>query len=559
MATATPRQKAKTPAPAAGPSGAVSMAKLVRTTNRWRENYNPLRALTLARVVSLLETEDRGDLAELQWLYRAVERADADLLALVQRRQAALLELDWNINVVAKDKRSAAFDESLAKAQAATLRDAYERIGNLYEAVAHLALATFRGYAHCELWRDARGEIVRLEPVAQWNVVRDGLNGPWRYNPEARATGFASLSPDLDMAPEAFLIVEHPRPVDRLGVLKFVRSSLAEKDWDAWIEIYGIPGGVIIGPPNVPVDKEAQYEAAARDVAEGGSGYLPHGADYKTNDGPRNSSPFKERLDHLSEKLVLAGTGGMLTMLTGHTGLGKGPSEEHADVFKSIARGEARRLSEAFQRRVDADVLGRAFPGKPALAYFELASNEERDVQDIVLQALQLRQAGYGMDVADLGERTGYKLVAAPPLKAPGAAGDAKAAGSDAGTAAAENAPLANRAPAPVPTPGYPVAENPARDPVPPPGMSAADWQDVLGVRAQWLAPLQPTLDRILGMAADGSLTLERLLEQADVLIAQVPEVDLDADALADRLEANLGAATVSALRDSLAAHPPTA
>ena len=315
---------------------------------------------------------------------------------------------------------------------------------------------------------------------------------------------------------------------------------------------------MIIGPPNVPVDKEAQYEAAARDVAEGGS-RLPAAtaADYKTNDGPRNNSPYKERLDHLSEKLVLAGTGGMLTMLTAATGIGKGPSEEHADVFQSIARGDARRLSGVFQRRIDRDVFARNFRGKPALAYFQIAANQETDVGDIVEHVLKLRQAGYAVDVEEVSEKTSYKVTAVAPLPINGNADPAKNTppapeGKD---PTKEAGKLPNRAP--VSGAGNPVA-NSVQTPAPPPGMSAADWQDVLGVRAQWLGPLQPILDRILGMAGDGSLTLERLLEQTDALVAQVPEVDLDADALADRLEANLGAATVSGLRDALAAQPPS-
>lgn len=412
MKTAVLTNAAAAKTPPAAPSGSVSLSKLVRSANRWREQYNPLRGLTLARAVALLELEDRGEMADLQWLYRAVERADADLLALVQRRAAALLEMDWNVQVVARDKRASGFDLALATDQAAALRAAYEGVDNIYEAVAHLALATFRGYAHCELWRGADGGITHLEPVMQWNVVRDGLAGGWRYNPEGRQTTFAALPAGMDLDPANFLVVEAARPVDRVGLLKFVRGSLAEKDWDAWVEIYGLPGVIIIGPPNVPPDKEAQYESAARDVAEGGSGYLPNGASATPNDGPRNSSPFKERLDHLTEKLILAGTGGKLTMLSAPTGLGSGTSDAHGDVFRSIARGEARRISEAFQRRMDLDVLGRKFPGKPALAYFALAANEETQVGDIVEHVLKLRQAGLAADPSEVSERTGYRLSA---------------------------------------------------------------------------------------------------------------------------------------------------
>ena len=54
--------------------------------NAWRDNYNPLRALTISRAVALLESGERGAYAELQWTYRFVEMQDATLGALIERR-----------------------------------------------------------------------------------------------------------------------------------------------------------------------------------------------------------------------------------------------------------------------------------------------------------------------------------------------------------------------------------------------------------------------------------------------------------------------------------------
>ena len=37
--------------------------------NAWRDQYNPLRGMSLPRLVSLLEAGERGQFADLQWLY----------------------------------------------------------------------------------------------------------------------------------------------------------------------------------------------------------------------------------------------------------------------------------------------------------------------------------------------------------------------------------------------------------------------------------------------------------------------------------------------------------
>ena len=161
-------------------------------------------------------------------------------------------------------------------------------------------------------------------------------------------------------------------------------------------------------PPNVPKEKEPEYLAAANTIAEGGNGALPHGADIKAADKPRDTNPFRPRLDWLQEQLVLAGTGGLLSMLSMPTGIGHGATGAHEDAFKKISKKEARKISGVFNRQFDGPLLARKFPGQPHLAFFELSANEETDVSGICAQTLQLSQAGYEVDAGQLREQTGY-------------------------------------------------------------------------------------------------------------------------------------------------------
>jgi phage gp29-like protein len=396
-------------------AGAGTQSTRLRSFDRWRERYNPLRGLSVGRAITMLEQQQRGEFADPCWAYFFIECTDADLFALCERRESALMELDWNISPVSVKwrKNDPKFDKALADEQIACLGERYDAIDNLYEAIRHMSTASFRAFAHCEKYRDASGEINHLEPVDQWNMVRDLLNGPWRYNPEAISCTYAGLSPDLNVNPDDFLIVESRRHIDRLGMIKFIRSNLSEKDWDAFMEIYGISSGVVIGPPNVPQGKEGEYTAAAQNIAEGGSGYLPNGSLYVPNNMPRGDNLFRPRLDFLTEKLILAGTGGLLTMLTA-PGSGTLAGSAHQEAFDQIARGEARKISAKFQKDIDAEVLDKNFPGKPHLASFAVAANDELDPDKIVDHALKLRQAGYKMSVAQLTEKTGYILTEGP-------------------------------------------------------------------------------------------------------------------------------------------------
>lgn len=68
----------------------------------WRDAYNPLRGLNMLRLTALQEAGERGQYADLQWLYYYMERSDAMIHSVIQRRRAALLSLDWDIRIVSQ-------------------------------------------------------------------------------------------------------------------------------------------------------------------------------------------------------------------------------------------------------------------------------------------------------------------------------------------------------------------------------------------------------------------------------------------------------------------------
>lgn len=373
-------------------------------TSRSFEQTNPLRNLSLARAVAMFEADLRGEYALSQWTLWHIEQTDADLFALIARRTAALVEMDWNIKTVSEAK-----DVSLAEQQAEVLRAAYEKIDNFSEVVEEMAAAFCRGFAIFQVERGEEGGL-HFGAYKPWNIARDGLAGDFYFNPDARQISTSALSEDFLLDRNSHIIYQVPRNIRRLALIKFIRSNLSQKDWDAFIEIYGLPSAFVIMPPNIPAEREAEYEAAALSAADGGSGALPNGSDVRFASEPRGINPFRDHLQYLQQQLILAGTGGLLTMLSQPTGIGSGTSDAHEDTFKTIARGEARKISECLQKQFDRRVLNNYFPGRPPLAYFELAAREEQDIGEIIDHALKLTQAGYRIDVSELSEKTGYKI-----------------------------------------------------------------------------------------------------------------------------------------------------
>lgn len=300
---------------AAGPRGS-SLGDLIKKANKSRDQYNPLRGLTIRKARSMVETYHRGDFADLMWAYHWIEQQDETLFAVVTRREAALRKLDWDIKVTPDDELPPGSTPKQAKAQAVTLRTAYDRISNLRDAIAHLALATFRGFAHLEKQdTDGDGEIDRLEPIPQWNVVRDGLEGDWWYNETGRRISARGLPADMRLDPENFIIRTLRRHVDWPALFCFIRKSLSQKDWDAFCEGFGLNPVIIINPPGVPKEREPEYASAAQNVSDHGGGSLPYGSDVKYANKEKGQTPFKEHIDEQKANIVLVATGGKLTML----------------------------------------------------------------------------------------------------------------------------------------------------------------------------------------------------------------------------------------------------
>lgn len=377
----------------------------------WRQNYNPLRGLTMPRAVAYLEDGERGAYADLQWLYRFIEKRDATLRGGKRSLLSAVSGMDWEIKEVAAERLPAGYSAEQAKAQAITLRTAYDAIANLTDAIEWLGLAEFRGFAHLEKVVNAAGQVTRLEPVEQWYWCRNGLHGEWQYNP--RAASGSTRGEEVDLA--RFIVREIDDPINEIALIAFVRKQLGRKDEDGFIEGFGIPSIFAIMPQNVPQGEERKYQELAEQVIGDSRGALPHGSDIKTVDaGARGVAPFRAYQEALDKEIVLAITSGQLTMLA-ESGTGTLGGGAHSDTFMRVARALAKRITSCFQEQMDLQILAAAHPGQPPLAYFEILANEETDVGEVVKDVSSLKAAGYVVEPGHVEEKTGYPVTLAAP------------------------------------------------------------------------------------------------------------------------------------------------
>lgn len=397
----------------------ADFARTLSRRDRWRDRLNPLRGLTMQNAIVWLDQYQAGVTANLEWIYQKIEGFNADLIGLIESTNSALTQLNWHVKTSDGDvRRARQWDKVLAEEQQNALYEFYGRVRNLNGTLETLAMAKYRGYAHVQV-RAENAWLREFEALDQWNVTRDGYKGDWVWNPEARQVFANALPPANLMDPACYLIVETQRPVDAIAMLAYLRATSTQKDWDAFMEIYGIPGWIITMPANVPPGKETEYMDRAAEVAEGGSGALPAGSEAKASGYPTGQAPFRSHLDYWSERIVLAGTGGLLTSLSLPQGLGKGATDAHQETFSRIARARAKQISEEFQKKIDEPLLAPLFPNRPILASFEFDASEVLDPGTIADHFVKIKAGGFQGDPQQFQDRTGYRVTLAPTPAAP--------------------------------------------------------------------------------------------------------------------------------------------
>lgn len=497
---------------------------------------NPLAGLDEYRLISLFDEGERGAYATLQWLYRFLEKRNPTARAVKRRLLSALGKLQWDIKTV--DAGDDAAKKTMAEAQAKTLRAAYDRLTNLRGALNHLASADLRGFAHVEKiyggslpGKPESGDpntITELRVVEQWFWVRDGLYGVWAYNAGAKQGVTWGQVVDLTR----FIVREVDDPANEIIAKLHVRQEASDADWDGYLERFGIPTVFIEGPPNVPPEKEAEYQRTAEQIASNASGYIPNGAKPHTVAPGTGSSVFKERLDYLDGQIVIAATSGKLTILA-ESGAGTLAGAAQKDAFDEIAQAIANNVSEAMQRDFDADILAAAHPGEPVLAYFEYAAVDEKDGSKALDDAGKANAAGYEMDETELSEKSGYKLKRfAPGILPPG---NNNAQQPSAGAPAPQTEKTAATPPAESATPAPDPAASAPLDATKVKTATAAQ----LGVTPEYLAPAEDALQQLITDAQDGELTNEELLARGEELLKSLPGLaqKMDVTGIAAALE----------------------
>ena len=337
------------------------------------DQINPLRGLDLPTLIARQEQAMRGYYSLLQWTYFFIEKKGPVTRAVKRRLLSALSGLDWNIKLadVGDDEPE---KKKLAEEQEKALRSAYDNISNLRAALTFLALADLRGFSHCNKVYagaiDSRTgqpfnkdldpwDVVELRLVEQWFWSKQGFCGDWLYNEGAQ---FTNTGAPIDL--DHYVIHAVDDPADEIFAELEVKRKVSDADWDGFLEDYGVPPLFIVMPPNIPREREGEYQRAAELTVSRARGALPNGATLTSPSatGSGGAGVFTERLHYLDEQIVIAGTAGKLTVLS-EAGSGTLAGTAQKEAFDEIAQAIANQVATTLHKQFDEPLARPAFPG----------------------------------------------------------------------------------------------------------------------------------------------------------------------------------------------------
>lgn len=333
---------------------------------RAKRTQNPLSGLNPAKVRRLYELYREGKYADVQLAWDALEEYDDMLGTVLERRQSALGEMEWDVLIDARAVGEDAAMQELAEAQQDFITRRLRGVENLSDAIKWLGMANFRRYSALEVFSMGSGE--RWLPIHHWLLCRPALEGAWCYN-EAAETSCTRVEP-IDMS--AVILREVARPIDLVAMFLISAKEAAIDGWDSFLEVFGNPALFFKMPPGTSDERRDEYASIIKEISSDGAGVYPDGGEIHTVEtSAANADAFSSRAEWCDKALVRRATGGLLTVLA-ESGSGTLAGSAHMEAFRQIAANDAISIAECINRQYVRRRLAAQFPGEPVLVYFTL-------------------------------------------------------------------------------------------------------------------------------------------------------------------------------------------
>lgn len=309
---------------------------------------HPSRGLTPAKLNSILESAERGDLLAQHELFRDMEERDGHVFSELSKRKRAVVKLPWDVVPPRNPDKSEDTAAAYVKELLLDMPDLEDLMFDALDAIGH-------GFAMIEY------EWARVG--ADWMPVRfNHRPQTWfQFDPETRTeirlrsktAGGQPLRPFgwMTHIHKAISGYTMRSGLMRVLVWPYLFKHFSVGDLAEFLDIYGLPLRIGKYPVNASErEKETLWKAVAG-IGHNAAGVIPAAMAVEFAEAARGSEkPFKAMIEWCEKTQSRAILGSTMTSITGTTGLGSGVAEIHNEVRLDIRDSDCKQLAGTITR-----------------------------------------------------------------------------------------------------------------------------------------------------------------------------------------------------------------
>jgi len=309
---------------------------------------HPSRGLTPARLASILERAEQGDLIAQNELFEDMEEKDGHIHAELGKRKRALLGLDWDI----VPPRNASKEEENA---AALAKELIQDIPNFEDVILDMGDAIGKGYSNLEFdgWHRVEGYWSPKDIIhrpASWFTVDKETRNKLQLRNQGK---------DEDLQPFTWISHVHKSKsgyISRAGLHRvlcwpFLFKNYSVRDLAEFLEIYGLPMRLGEYPTGASEQEKATLLRAVVNIGHAAAGIIPQGMAIDFKEAAKGSKdPYEAMIDWCERTQSKAILGGTLTSTAESTGLGSNLGDVHNEVRHDLMKSDAVQIGSSLTR-----------------------------------------------------------------------------------------------------------------------------------------------------------------------------------------------------------------
>lgn len=309
---------------------------------------HPSRGLTPAKLASILEDAEHGDLLAQLDLFMDMEEKDAHIMAELGKRKRAVLGLDW---MIVPPKNASAAEEKAAE----QIKEIIESIPDFEDVL--LAMADGIGYGfscleyewvnHNELWVPA---ALHHRPHRWFTVDRENRES-------LRLRDNSENGQELWKA--GWIVHEHKAKsgdLTRSGLFRtlawpFLFKNYSVRDLAEFLEIYGLPVRVGQYPPGATDKEKATLLRAVVNMGHSAAGIIPESMMIDFKEAAKGGGdPFMAMIEWCEKSQSKAILGGTLTSQADGKSSTNALGNVHNEVRKDLLISDAKQIASTLTR-----------------------------------------------------------------------------------------------------------------------------------------------------------------------------------------------------------------